>query len=229
MFVIVVDLSHFFPDSVYPGAMTFYPKSTAADPSRSFKSFNCCSSDQVGKPSALRSRSSHYAGVYFAVIASFSLLGNWAQSGTNFPILSDIVPPKNRSPLAHIRWAEWLVSFFWVYPPASSSQLVLDVCLFIRTKTAVKTAEGSLDNDAKHSQFVSQGKVMAVECALENSIATLIGPLFVANLANAFGYQFGRVKDRAWYHKNPGSTAEVLLWSWKVLHRLLQSFSNLIP
>lgn len=52
---------------------------------------------------------------------------------------------------------------------------------------------------------------MAVECALENSIATLIGPLFVANLANAFGYQFGRVKDRAWYHKNPGSTAEVLL------------------
>ena len=93
----------------------------------------------------------------------------------------------------------------------SSSQLVLDVCLFIRTKTAVKTAEGSLDNDAKHSQFVSQGKVMAVDCALENSIATLISPLFVANLANAFGYQFGRVKDRAWYHKNPGSTAEVLL------------------
>eukprot|EP00435_Cladocopium_sp_Y103_P056665 s643_g19.t1 len=81
-------------------------------------------------------------GVYFAVIACFSLLGNWAQSGTNFPILSDIVPPKNRS------------------------------------------------------------KVMAVECALENSIATLIGPLFVANLANAFGYQFGRVKDRAWRHKN---------------------------
>lgn len=76
-------------------------------------------------------------GVYFAVIASFSLLGNWAQSGTNFPILSDIVPPKNRS------------------------------------------------------------KVMAVECALENSIATLIGPLFVANLANAFGYQFGRVKGES--------------------------------
>eukprot|EP00434_Breviolum_minutum_P028452 symbB.v1.2.025170.t1/scaffold2430.1/size88086/5 len=73
-------------------------------------------------------------GVYFAVIAGFSILGNWAQSGTNFPILSDIVPPKNRS------------------------------------------------------------KVMAVECALENSIANLIGPLLVANLANAFGYQFGRVE-----------------------------------
>jgi len=71
-------------------------------------------------------------GVYFTVIACFSTLGNWAQSGTNFPILSDIVPPQNRS------------------------------------------------------------KVMAVECALENSIATLIGPLFVANLANAFGYEFGR-------------------------------------
>lgn len=38
---------------------------------------------------------------------------------------------------------------------------------------------------------------MAVECALENSIATLIGPLFVANLANAFGYQFGRVKGES--------------------------------
>ena len=36
---------------------------------------------------------------------------------------------------------------------------------------------------------------MAVECALENSIATLIGPLFVANLANAFGYEFGRNED----------------------------------
>ena len=36
---------------------------------------------------------------------------------------------------------------------------------------------------------------MAVECALENSIANLIGPLLVANLANAFGYQFGRVED----------------------------------
>eukprot|EP00913_Durusdinium_trenchii_P007923 g7432.t1 len=76
-------------------------------------------------------------GVYFTVIACFSTLGNWAQSGTNFPILSDIVPPQNRS------------------------------------------------------------KVMAVECALENSIATLIGPLFVANLANAFGYEFGRNEDFA--------------------------------
>jgi len=71
-------------------------------------------------------------GVYFTIIAAFSLLGCWAQSGTNFPILSDIVPPKNRS------------------------------------------------------------KVMAWECALENSIATAIGPLFVANLAEKFfRYKFG--------------------------------------
>lgn len=42
-------------------------------------------------------------GVYFTVIACFSTLGNWAQSGTNFPILSDIVPPQNRSPLAPTR------------------------------------------------------------------------------------------------------------------------------
>ncbi|CAE7224399.1 spns1 [Symbiodinium sp. KB8] len=70
-------------------------------------------------------------GVYFTIIAAFSLLGNWAQSGTNFPILSDIVPPKHRS------------------------------------------------------------KVMAWECALENSIATLIGPVFVAKLAMMFGYTFG--------------------------------------
>lgn len=36
---------------------------------------------------------------------------------------------------------------------------------------------------------------MALECALENSIATLIGPLFVANLANAFGYDYSRFED----------------------------------
>ncbi|OLQ07081.1 hypothetical protein AK812_SmicGene9583 [Symbiodinium microadriaticum] len=35
------------------------------------------------------------------------------------------------------------------------------------------------------------GKVMAWECALENSIATLIGPVFVAKLAMMFGYTFG--------------------------------------
>ncbi|CAE7222928.1 unnamed protein product [Symbiodinium sp. CCMP2592] len=35
------------------------------------------------------------------------------------------------------------------------------------------------------------GKVMAWECALENSIATLIGPVFVAKLALMFGYTFG--------------------------------------
>ena len=38
---------------------------------------------------------------------------------------------------------------------------------------------------------VSRGKVMAWECALENSIATLIGPVFVAKLALMFGYTFG--------------------------------------
>ena len=32
---------------------------------------------------------------------------------------------------------------------------------------------------------------MAWECALENSIATLIGPVFVAKLAMMFGYTFG--------------------------------------
>ncbi|CAE7519521.1 spns1 [Symbiodinium pilosum] len=74
-------------------------------------------------------------GVYFTIIAGFSLLGCWAQSGTNFPILSDIVPPQHRS------------------------------------------------------------KVMAWECALENSIATLIGPLFVAKLSLAFGYTFGESED----------------------------------
>eukprot|EP00435_Cladocopium_sp_Y103_P065244 s79_g27.t1 len=36
-------------------------------------------------------------GVYFALIAAFGLLGSWAQSGTNFPILSDIVPASDRS------------------------------------------------------------------------------------------------------------------------------------
>eukprot|EP00442_Polarella_glacialis_P003426 CAMPEP_0115123748 /NCGR_PEP_ID=MMETSP0227-20121206/47764_1 /TAXON_ID=89957 /ORGANISM="Polarella glacialis, Strain CCMP 1383" /LENGTH=537 /DNA_ID=CAMNT_0002526253 /DNA_START=91 /DNA_END=1704 /DNA_ORIENTATION=- len=71
---------------------------------------------------------------YFAIIAGFSLLGSWAQSGTNFPILSDIVPSKDRS------------------------------------------------------------KVMAWECALENSIANAIGPIFVAVLAEkCFGYSFGEV------------------------------------
>jgi Na+-transporting NADH:ubiquinone oxidoreductase subunit NqrE len=35
---------------------------------------------------------------------------------------------------------------------------------------------------------------MAAESALESSIATLVGPLFVANLANAFGYDFSRLK-----------------------------------
>jgi len=36
-------------------------------------------------------------GVYFVLIAGFGILGSWAQSGTNFPILSDIVPPADRS------------------------------------------------------------------------------------------------------------------------------------
>ena len=36
---------------------------------------------------------------------------------------------------------------------------------------------------------------MAWECALENSIATLIGPVFVAKLALAFGYTFGEEEE----------------------------------
>jgi MFS family permease len=35
--------------------------------------------------------------VYLALIAFFGLFGCWAQSGTNFPILSDIVPAESRS------------------------------------------------------------------------------------------------------------------------------------
>ncbi|CAE8734065.1 unnamed protein product [Polarella glacialis] len=71
---------------------------------------------------------------YFAIIAGFGLLGSWAQFGTNFPILSDIAPSRDRS------------------------------------------------------------KVMAWECALENSIANAIGPIFVAVLAErCFGYTFGKV------------------------------------
>ena len=52
-----------------------------------------------GQNGNLSSHLDFHPGVYFAVIAGFSILGNWAQSGTNFPILSDIVPPKNRSDL----------------------------------------------------------------------------------------------------------------------------------
>eukprot|EP00438_Fugacium_kawagutii_P027870 Skav203268 [mRNA] locus=scaffold2987:93412:96144:+ [translate_table: standard] len=70
-------------------------------------------------------------GVYFTLIAAFGLLGSWAQSGTNFPILSDIVPASDRS------------------------------------------------------------KVMAWECAMENSLANAIGPSMVSSLAFAFGYKFG--------------------------------------
>merc|ERR1719210_66596 len=63
---------------------------------------------------------------------SFGLLGSWAQSGTTFPILSEIVPASARS------------------------------------------------------------RVMAWECALENSIANALGPPVVALLAtNCFGYTFG--------------------------------------
>jgi len=70
--------------------------------------------------------------VYFLLIAGFGLLGSWAQSGTNFPILSEIVPANARS------------------------------------------------------------RVMAWECALENSIANALGPPVVAFLATeCFGYTFG--------------------------------------
>merc|ERR1712190_112842 len=71
--------------------------------------------------------------VYFVLNVAFGLLGTWAQSGTNFPILSHIVPSEARS------------------------------------------------------------RIMAWECALENSIANAIGPIVVSLLAEkAFGYKFGR-------------------------------------
>merc|ERR1712151_1485309 len=71
-------------------------------------------------------------GGYLALNIAFGILGSWAQSGTNFPILSHIVPAESRS------------------------------------------------------------RVMAWECALENSIANAIGPLVVSLLAEkAFGYTFG--------------------------------------
>merc|ERR1712151_1243702 len=74
-------------------------------------------------------------GVYFALICVFGLLGSWAQSGTNFPILSEIVPADSRS------------------------------------------------------------RVMAWECALENSLANLLGPPVVTNLAMSFGYEFGSAAE----------------------------------
>merc|ERR1719210_2897784 len=75
--------------------------------------------------------------VYFVLIAGFGLLGSWAQSGTNFPILSEIVPASARS------------------------------------------------------------RVMAWECALENSIANALGPPVVALLATkCFGYSFGDDADK---------------------------------
>mmetsp|Transcript_2954 Transcript_2954/g.8193 ORF Transcript_2954/g.8193 Transcript_2954/m.8193 type:complete len:537 (+) Transcript_2954:98-1708(+) len=71
-------------------------------------------------------------GGYLTLILAFGLLGSWAQSGTNFPILSAIVPSSARS------------------------------------------------------------RIMAWECALENSIANALGPMVVALLAtNCFGYRFG--------------------------------------
>jgi len=71
-------------------------------------------------------------GVYMALNIAFGLLGSWAQSGTNFPILSHIVPSEARS------------------------------------------------------------RIMAWECALENSIANAVGPFVVSLLAEkAFGYTFG--------------------------------------
>jgi len=72
-------------------------------------------------------------GIYLTLILTFGLLGSWAQSGTNFPILSEIVPSHARS------------------------------------------------------------RVMAWECALENSIANALGPVVVALLATeAFGYDFDK-------------------------------------
>jgi len=66
------------------------------------------------------------------LIFIWGLVACWAQSGTNFPILSEIVPASSRS------------------------------------------------------------RVMAWECALENSIANAIGPPVVAFLSvNVYGYKFG--------------------------------------
>merc|ERR1719382_402664 len=74
--------------------------------------------------------------IYLALNIAFGLLGSWAQSGTNFPILSHIVPASSRS------------------------------------------------------------RVMAWECALENSIANAVGPTVVSLLAEeAFGYSFGSHGD----------------------------------
>ncbi len=71
-------------------------------------------------------------GACVALIAAFGLLGSWAQSGANFPILSEIVPAEARS------------------------------------------------------------RVMAWECALENSTVNLLGPPVATLLAaKAFGYTFG--------------------------------------
>jgi len=71
-------------------------------------------------------------GMYLALSIAFGLLGSWAQSGTNFPILSHIVPSQARS------------------------------------------------------------RILAWECALENSIANAVGPLVVSLIAEkAFGYDLG--------------------------------------
>merc|ERR1719238_381877 len=69
---------------------------------------------------------------YGVLIFIWGLVACWAQSGTNFPILSEIVPASSRS------------------------------------------------------------RVMAWECALENSVANAVGPPVVAFLSiYAFGYKFG--------------------------------------
>merc|ERR1712232_1440342 len=69
---------------------------------------------------------------YGVLIFVWGLVACWAQSGTNFPILAEIVPPSSRS------------------------------------------------------------RVMAWECALENSIANAVGPPVVAFLATyCYGYTFG--------------------------------------
>jgi len=70
--------------------------------------------------------------LYMVLTVAFGVLGSWAQSGTNFPILAHIVPASSRS------------------------------------------------------------RVMAWECALENSIANAVGPMVVSLLAEeCFGYTFG--------------------------------------
>jgi len=68
--------------------------------------------------------------IYFSLLFAWSLLGCWAQSGTNFPILCEIVPAEKRC------------------------------------------------------------RILAWECCLENTIASLITPIVVTTVSLHFGYNY---------------------------------------